>query len=555
MFCIRWFFIVLLASRLAGAAEPDAARVIILANSDDPDSVKLAEYYANRRSVPVDNIIALKLPLTESVGWHEFVRTLFQPLQDELVKRGWVDGVAMNASDSLGRRKYAMSGHRISYLVVCRGVPLRVIADGDMPVETSSPNINPAMHTQTAAVDSELALLAQSQTPLIAFVPNPLYRNDAPTALDLGLVVKVGRLDGPTLEDARRLIDQAITVEKNGLIGRSYVDIGGPHPSGDMWLEETAKQLAALGFDGDVDRSAGTFATWARFDAPALYFGWYAGSVNGPFTMPDFMFPPGAIALHIHSFSADTVRSSLRNWVGPLVARGVTATFGNVTEPYLEFTHRPQLILKSLARGDTLGDAAAYSIPVYSWQGIVIGDPLYRPFKVSFDEQWKRLGELPSELRPYVVLRRMRQVDKAGRRNEAIWAGMEAQKAGPSVAVALGIADLQQEAGDISGPRMALDAVIMRRSFTLAEAPMAAIVAQRLMSSGEHSLALAVWQRVLGNRSLPDEVRIEWLRPALAAARSAKNVNQAARWLEELETLLPPQEIKKDGPVGPSSIR
>ena len=37
---------------------------------------------------------------------------------------------------------------------------------------------------------------------------------------------------------------------------------------------------------------------------------------------------------------------------------------------------------------------------------------------------------------------------------------------------------------------------------------MAAIVAQRLMSSGEHSLALAVWQRVLGNRSLPDEVRI-----------------------------------------------
>ena len=555
MFRLWCFFIVLLASRLAGAVEPDAARVIILANSDDPDSVKLAEYYANRRSVPVENIIALKLPLAESVGWHEFVRTLFQPLQGELVKRGWIDGVAMDASDMLGRRKYAMSGHRISYLVVCRGVPLKVIADGDMPVETTSSNINPAMHTQAAAVDSELALLAQSQTPLIAFVLNPLYRNDEPTTLDLGLVVTGSRLDGPTLEDARRLIDQAITVERTGLIGRSYVDIGGPHPAGDMWLEETAKELEALGFDGDVDRAGSTLPMGARFDAPVFYFGWYAGSINGSFTIPGFVFPPGAIALHIHSYSADTVRSPLRNWVGPLVARGVTATFGNVTEPYLEFTHRPQLIVKSLARGETLGDAAAYSIPVYSWQGIVIGDPLYRPFKVSFDEQWKQRGGLPPELRPYAVLRRMRQLEMVGQRNEAIWAGLEAQKADPSVAVALGIADLQQAAGDIAGARMALDAVIMRRSFTLAESPMAVIVAQRLTSSGERRLALAVWQRVLASRELPKEVRIEWLRPALVAARLAKDVNQATRWQEEIETLLPPPEIEKDGPVGPSSVK
>ena len=533
-----------LVSGLAGAAEPDAARVIILANSDDADSVKLAEYYANRRGVPVDNIIALKLSSVESVGWHEFVRTLFQPLQDELVKRGWIDGVAMNAFDSLGRRKYAMSGHRISYLVVCRGVPLKVIADGDMPVETTGQGINPAMRTQAAAVDSELALLAQSGTPLIAFVPNPLYRNDEPTALDLGLVVKVSRLDGPTLEDARRLIDQAITVERTGLIGRSYVDIGGPHPAGDMWLEETAKELEALGFDGDVDRAGSTLPMGARFDAPALYFGWYAGEINGPFTMPDFVFPPGAIALHIHSFSADTVRSPVRNWVGPLVARGVTATFGNVTEPYLEFTHRPQLILKSLARGDTLGDAAAYAVPVYSWQGIVIGDPLYRPFKVPFEEQWNRRGELSPELRAYVVLRRMRQLEKAGRRNEAIWAGLEAQKAAPSVAVALGIADLQRAAGDVSGARMALDSIIMLRRFTLAEAPMAVMVARRLKESGENRLALAVWQRVLGSRSLPKEARIEWLRPALDAARASKDVNQAARWQEELDALLAPSAAK-----------
>ncbi|MFA6288463.1 MAG: TIGR03790 family protein [Opitutaceae bacterium] len=522
------------------AADDEAARVVVLANSEDPDSVKLAQYYAERRGVPAANIITLKLSLAESVGWHEFVPTLFQPLQDELVKRGWIDGIGMEAFDTLGRRKYAMSGHKISYLVICRGVPLKVTGDADMPVQTTGLAANTAFRTHTAAVDSELALLAQSGTPTTAFVPNPLFKKDRPSDLDLGQIVRVSRLDGPTFEGARRLVDQAISVEKNGLIGRSYIDIGGLHAEGDRWLEEEVRQLDALGFDGDVDREKSTIPGWARFDAPALYFGWYAGEANGPFVQPSFMFPPGAIALHIHSYSADTVQSPLRNWVGPLVAHGVTATFGNVTEPYLEFTHRPQLILKALARGETLGEAAAYAMPVYSWQGVVIGDPLYRPFKVSFEEQWEHRDRLAPELRPYVVLRRMRQLEQAGHRDEAIWAGLAEQKTRPGVAVALAIANLQKANGDLAGARMALAPVIARRSFNAAEAPLAAMVAQRLTDGGEARASLEVWRKIMGIRTLSKEVRIEWLKRSLAAARAANDGDQAGRWQGELNVLLPP---------------
>jgi len=298
--------------------------------------------------------------------------------------------------------------------------------------------------------------------------------------------------------------------------------------------------MADLGFDGDVDRGGGTFPGWARFDAPALYFGWYAGDANGPFVQPGFVFPPGAIALHIHSYSADTVQSPLHNWVGPLVHRGVTATFGNVTEPYLELTHEPQLIMKALARGDSLGDAAAYAIPCYSWQGIVIGDPLYRPFKVSFEDQWERRNKIAPELRPYVVVRRMRMLDRQGKRNEAIWAGLEALKTEPSLAVALAIADLQRADGDVPGARLTLTPIIARKFFSAAEAPLAVMVARQLANDGEAKPAVGIWKRVLGIHTLSKEVRIEWLRRALEDARAAKDADQAERWADELKDLSPP---------------
>ena len=47
---------------------PDAnKRVVILANSNDPDSLKIAKYYAQQRSIPEANIISLAMPITETI--------------------------------------------------------------------------------------------------------------------------------------------------------------------------------------------------------------------------------------------------------------------------------------------------------------------------------------------------------------------------------------------------------------------------------------------------------------------------------------------------------
>jgi uncharacterized protein (TIGR03790 family) len=537
----------LLCVLICGAVRADdvAARVVILANSDEPESVRLAEYYAAKRGVPTANIIALKMSLSEAITWRAFVSTIFNPLEEELVKRGWIDAIGMDLTDIAGRRKYVISGHKISYLVVCRGVPLKVVNDPAMPEENSPLTANKAFKTNAASVDGELALLAVTSPPLVAVVPNPLFRNDSPSTLQLSQIVKVSRLDGPSFGDARGLIDHALEAEKTGLIGRGYIDIGGPHKGGDRWLEEAATQLLELNFDADIDRAGGSMPAWTRMDAPALYFGWYAGALNGPFTQEGFTFPPGAVALHIHSFSADTVRSHTKGWVGPLVARGVTATFGNVYEPYLEFTHQPHLVLKALARGDTFGDAAAYSVPVYSWQAMAVGDPLYRPFKLPFAEQWARRAKLTPEQHAYVVLRRMRELERAGRRNDAIWTGLEAQKKEFNLAVALTLADLQRSAGDTGGMRQALEGATKRRRFSATEAPLAVLIAQRLGDAGDSHAALSVWKSVLAERDLPKEVRVKWLQPALKAARAAKDERQAVRWDEDYKELsAPPPDTK-----------
>jgi len=112
----------------------------------------------------------------------------------------------------------------------------------------------------------------------------------------------------------------------------------------------------------------------------ALYYGWYYPNVAGPFTQPDFNFVPGAIAMHIHSFSANTLRDPNASWVGPLVSRGAAASVGNVYEPYLQLTTLPNILNDRLLHGFTFAESAYSATQALSWMSVMVGDPLYRPY-------------------------------------------------------------------------------------------------------------------------------------------------------------------------------
>jgi uncharacterized protein (TIGR03790 family) len=534
------------ARPVLGAGESPAASVIILANSADPDSLRLAAHYAAARGVPVENLVALPMPTSETISWTEFIGEIWQPLQDELVRRGWIDAINLPEVDTIGRKKYVVIGHYIAYLVVCRGVPLRIANDPRLLSTNASSPDQAQFRTNQGAVDSELSLLARSSYNINGWVPNPLFHDEHPPPFELsGIVkvpdiVKVGRLDGPTLEDAERLVDNALIAERTGLLGRSYIDLGGPVLEGDQWLKATAAQLTALGFDGDVDRASTTLPVTARFDAPVLYFGWYAGDLNGPFTLPHFEFPPGAIALHIHSFSAHTLRSSTEGWCGPLVARGVTATMGNVFEPYLDFTHQPDLLLHALARGWTLGEAAYYALPVLSWQSVLIGDPLYRPFQVDISEQWKNRESLPPSLAPYAVLREMHLLEAGKKPADALAIAHASMDESPSLAIGLALAQRLAETGDAAGAVREVGFVRFIKSFRPQEWALAVEAARLLVAGGRAQWAEEVFKNLLSSEGLPPQARAAWLREARDAALAAHDSAQAVQWEVDASASGPP---------------
>jgi uncharacterized protein (TIGR03790 family) len=530
---------VLLALAAASAARGSglADRVIVVANASAPDSLAVARHYAEARGVPAANVIVLPMPVAETISWREFVATIWQPLEDQLVKQGWIDGTAMELFDHVGRRKYAIYGHRIAALVLCRGVPLRIANDPSLFEEVPGLTSHAEFRTNEGAVDSELSLLAQNDYPINASIPNPLYHNPDPTREELSRVVKVSRLDGPTAADASGLVDLALQAERSGLLGRAYVDIAGPHEGGNRWLDAVASQVSSLGFDSTVGHGPQTFAETGRFDAPVLYFGWYTADLNGPFSLPGFRFPPGAIALHIHSFSAHTLRSASEGWCGPLLARGVTATFGNVFEPYLEFLHRPDLLVEALARGENLVDAAYYSLPVLSWQSVVIGDPLYRPFAVPVTAQVHDLAALPAPLAGYAVIREMNLLDAEGSQAEAIEAGRDAMKQVPSLALALAVGSRVAQSGNAEGAAWTVNDAAAAEAMEPDTWELLREAAGFLAAHGKTGEAIGLYRKLFAIDALPVALRTPWLDEARRVALASGDVADAADWREQISRM------------------
>jgi len=362
-----------LVARAAPAA-PTPGSVAILYNSASADSKELAEFYAKAREIPTDNLIGLKLPEKEEISRAEFDGTLLNPLKAEYDRRGWWE----RQKDAAGNLVPVKT--RIRILVCMYGVPSRVTATPGTPAPKPG---EPALNTTEAAVDSELALLGIEGLPVAGFLRNPYFKMEK-SVVENGLpMTLVGRIDSPSRATCERMIRDAIETEKTGLWGMAAIDIAKKYPdsiAGDPSLENIVRLHRETGIPTIIDRFPDTFPINYPMRDLALYYGWYDWNVNGPFVNPSFRFKKGAVAVHLHSFSAAQLRDPSKNWSAPLLARGAAATLGNVFEPYLEMTHHFDIFQARLLAGYTLVEAAYMSVPVLSWQNVVLGDPLYRPF-------------------------------------------------------------------------------------------------------------------------------------------------------------------------------
>ena len=375
--------------------------VVVIYNNRMPGSKVVAEHYAQMRQVPEAQVYGFDLPITEEMTRAEFENTLQFPLASRLaVDKLWRFGSVTNAATNgqPARVNHPVVESKIRYAVLCYGVPLKIAADPNLH-EPGRENARPELSRNDAAVDSELAWLplVKMNVPLSGPLPNWVYGTTNTALLHpTNGILLVARLDGPSVEIARGLVDKALAAERDGLWGRAYFDARGLDKTnsyylGDEWILNAGEICRELGFETTVDKNPGTFPADFPMSQIAIYCGWYDENVSGPFTLPKVEFMPGAFAYHLHSFSAPTLRSTNQFWVGPLLAKGVTCTMGCVNEPYLSGTPNVYAFLARLTAGGlTFGEAAWTAQPVLSWQTTVVGDPLYRPFA-------KELAELHAE--------------------------------------------------------------------------------------------------------------------------------------------------------------
>jgi uncharacterized protein (TIGR03790 family) len=345
----------------------------------------------------------------------EFRESLQRPLAAQLEKRKlWhiASQIISKTTNQPGRVEWKVIESKVRYAALVYGVPLRILHDPNLK-EEGIEKIRPEMQRNGASVDTELAFLplVEERLPLTGPLRNPLY-----TATNVAWfhptngVLMVTRLDGPTPEIARGLVDKALLAETNGLWGRAYIDLrktSDPgYKTGDDMLRAAAEICRRAGFETVVDENADTFSAGFPMSQIALYAGWYTEHVSGPFTLANVEFMPGAFAYHLHSNSANTLRSTDRQWVGPLLAKGATITMGCIDEPYL--TGTPDIAVfvpRLLVDGFTFAESAYACQPVLSWQTTFVGDPLYRPCARNPDELIKELEQRKDKLVEWGYLR------------------------------------------------------------------------------------------------------------------------------------------------------
>ena len=361
----RFLLTLLFGCSVASALLPD--QVVVVYNADSLRSEQCARAYCNKRAIPFANCLGLSGLKGETVTRQVFDEKMRYALLLQAEQRDW----NLPSMPEKGLKP-------VRAMVLMPDLPLRIKAEAE-------PGKKPTTQTQNcASVDSELMLLGAKYM-LPGPLMNPFFKKSGKLEHAKPRVLAVTRIDGPDDAAIRRMIQYPAEVERRGgLWGWAVVDHGGPYAEGDKWFADIARNAREHGVPLFHEESKKLLPpAFPLMRDTTVYFGWYTQQPHGPFSVnqhADFSFAPGAVAMHLHSFSATTVKKA-NTWAGALLQRGAVVTSGNVFEPLLAGTLRLDIFYDRLLKGYTVAEAGLMATPWLSWQGVILGDPLYRPFE------------------------------------------------------------------------------------------------------------------------------------------------------------------------------
>ena len=401
-----WILFLVLTAVPCLALEP--GEILVVANKNAAGSIGLAKYYMKKRGIPKENLIKLCVTDKETLNRLDYEKRVAVPVRRYLEK-----------NDRQGS---------IRCLVIMYGLPLKV-APPELTAEEreeieklkeKKSELENRLHSlgeerdeersgikrelesikkqifhimkndQWSSLDSEIALVFEKDYPLSGWIPNPYYLGfrGKEFATKKESVLMVSRLDGPSDSIVRRIIDDSIETEKKGLKGTAYFDARWPDPgdkknSGyafyDASIHKAANLIKKMGIMPVVIDSNQELFQPGQCPQAALYCGWYRLSRY----VDAFQWQPGAVGFHIASGECATLRGkSSRVWCKMMLEKGVAATIGPVDEPYVQAFPVPEIFFSFLVDGYfSLAECCLVSLPYLSWKMVLVGDPLYRPFK------------------------------------------------------------------------------------------------------------------------------------------------------------------------------
>lgn len=406
----------MLGGQSAFALEPN--EILVVVNADIPSSVELGRYYCKSRSVPKENILALSLgpTVTDSISRDEYDKNIAEPVRKRLadVKPGQTIRCLLTTYGvpyKVGPRgPLKDQQQRLRQLEASAQAYQKALADTNSDGESvggqnrikkelarAQGEIDRILGKETqSSVDSELSMVLFGSYELYRWQPNQLNKTNR-YPKELTLTIMVCRLDGPTPKIARGLVDKAIAAEKTGLHGIAYIDSRGipddKQPYSIAHFDQSLRDLAMLlrlrtrlsegprrsrtNLEVKEERTEKLFEP-GSCPQTAIYCGWYSLKKY----VDAFDFAEGAIGFHIASLEAVDLRDpNSSQWCPAMLVDGITATLGAVNEPYLHAFPNPSEFFLELLNGDCLAEAFYRTQPFCSWQMVLIGDPLYTPFK------------------------------------------------------------------------------------------------------------------------------------------------------------------------------
>ncbi len=362
-------------------------------NSNVSRSLEVANYYQQKRGIPVENIISVSLPAPESgsceipISKTEYEDSIETPLKNLFGIEG------TDIPSGAGNNFVIILGY---------GTPLSFVDDNG----------------EIIAIASRLHRLGK---PHQQKRPNHTYDRrgdwhffDGNDATELFITAV---LDGPTPEAVMKLIDRSIDVSNQQFItGKIYVDpYGNPRVTENQlqyeqdMLDFVNTEIPNLGLTSVVTADPEdpyTESTIAYLKNDSFYWGWGVSTFSKNLFLNQnerrvFLYnadDDSACQIHYYQDGSPFDPNGSDPWCNLAinVEPGYATTAGAVTAPssynaspvgedaYL----RPRPFFEALHRGATLGEAFLFASPYVNWKIILIGDPL---MTVNF------LSDLPAD--------------------------------------------------------------------------------------------------------------------------------------------------------------